>query len=179
MAATAPSRRDRRRALRAATKRRVRGGERRAPVAVQRAARTIDDAVFRATGRFRRVFAGDRPFLLGFLGLVAVGVLVISGPLQSYLDQRDRVELLEEQKAVLDQANAQLEQRSSDLQDPSHLKQEARERLGYIEPGEVPYVVVPPEQDPSTITQPLDLPKQNDDRSFVRRAWDSLTGWFG
>lgn len=172
------TRRDKRRQLRAATRRRVRGGERLAPVPLQRAARTVDDAAHVGAERLRRAFAGDRPFLLGFLVLLVMGVTVISAPLRSYLDQRDRVELLEEQAAVLEQANAGLQQRAEDLTDPQAQELMARERFGYIFPGEVPYVVVPPQRDPTTISENLTV-EAREEQPWYREAWGLLTGWFG
>jgi cell division protein FtsB len=176
--ATQPSRRDRRRALRAATRRRVRGGEHLAPVPVQRFARQVDDAAFVAGRRLRRLLAGDRPFLLGFVVLIVLGVMVISGPLRSYLDQRDRVDLLERQLTVLEDANADLEQQASDLRDPEHQELLARERYGYVRPGEVPYVVVPPQRDTSEIGDSL-VVEEPAPRPWYRTAWDGLTGLFG
>ncbi len=176
--ATQPSRRDRRRALRAATRRRVRGGENRAPVPVQRFARQVDDAAFVASSQVRRAMAGDRPFLVGLLVLLVLGVMVISGPLRSYLDQRDRVDLLERQFAVLDDANSDLSQRAADLRDPAFREILARERYGYVRPGEVPYVVVPPERDTSEIGEMLTV-EDPEPRPWYRSAWDGLTGLFG
>lgn len=176
--ATQPSRRDRRRALRAATRRRVRGGHNRAPVPVQRLAHRVDGAAFVASSSVRRALAGDRPFLLGFAVLLVLGVMVISGPLRSYLDQRDRVELLERQLAVLDESNAELSQRAADLQDPEYQELLARERYGYVRPGEVPYVIVPPERDTSEIGETLTVDEPAP-RPWYRAAWDGLTGLFG
>lgn len=176
--ATQPSRRDRRRAMRAATRRRVRGGENRAPVPVQRIARQVDGAAYVASSSVRRAMAGDRPFILGFVVLLVLGVMVISGPLRSYLDQRDRVELLEQQLAVLDEANADLEQRAADLRDPEYQELLARERYGYVRPGEVPYVVVPPQRDTSDISESLAVDEPAP-RPWYRAAWDGLTGLFG
>ncbi len=177
MAATATTRRERRRVMRQASRRRTRGGENRAPVAVQRIARQVDDAAFVAQGRVRRAFDGDRPLVLGLIGLLAAGALVISGPLSSYMDQRDRVVLLEQQLAALEGANGDLQQRSADLADPEHQELIAREQLGYVMPGEVPYVVVPPNRDTSTFA---DTPEVEADleRPWFRRAWDTVTGLF-
>ena len=180
MAATSPSpsRRDRRRALRSATRRRVRGGEHRAPRPVQQLARHVDDAAHVASSTVRRVMVGDRPFVLGLLALFVVGALVLGGPLRSYLDQRDRVELLERQLTVLEESNADLERRADDLRDPSYQQLLARERYGYVHPGEVPYVVVPPERDPSTIAETLAV-EESVPRSWYREVWDGVTGLFG
>ena len=176
--ATSLSRRDRRRALRAATRRRVRGGENRAPVPVQRIARQVDDAAFVASSRVRRALAGDRPFLLGLVVLLALGAMVLGGPLRSYLDQRDRVDLLERQLAVLQDANGELGQRADDLRDPAYRELLARERYGYVRPGEVPYVVVPPERDTSEIGESLAV-EEAEPRPWYRAVWDGMTGLFG
>lgn len=177
-AATQPSRRDRRRAMRAATRRRVRGGDKRAPVPVQRMAHRVDGAAYVASSSVRRAMAGDRPFLLGFAVLVVLGVMVISGPLRSYLDQRDRVDLLQQQLAVLEDRNGELEQRAADLRDPEYQELLARERYGYVRPGEVPYVVVPPQRDTSEIGDSLEVDEPTP-RPWYRAAWDGITGLFG
>lgn len=175
---TASSRRERRRALRSATRRRVRGGEHRAPRPVQQLARHVDDAAHVAGSTVRRVMVGDRPFVLGLIGLLVVGALVLGGPLRSYLDQRDRVDLLDRQLTVLQEANGDLEQRAEDLRDPEYQQVLARERYGYVRPGEVSYVVVPPERDPSTIGRSLAVDERAP-RPWYREVWDGVTGLFG
>ncbi len=172
------SRRDRRRAMRAATRRRVRGGENLAPRPVQRLARQVDDAAYVASTRVRRLLVGDRPFQLGILALLVLGVLVLSGPLQTYLEQRDRVDLLEQQVAALDDANAELQQRADDLRRPEYQQLLARERYGYVHPGEVAYVVVPPERDPSEIGDRVEVDEPAP-QPWFRDVWDGMKGLFG
>lgn len=174
--ATATKRRDRRKQMRAATRRRVRGGANRAPMPVQRLAQTIDTGAAVATHKARRLFGGDRPFVLALVGVLALGVLVVSGPLQAYLDERAHVELLEEQVRVLEVANADLEERRTGLNDAGFIELRAREQLGYHRPGEVPYVVVPPEEDRPEISP--DLRVEAPEQSWTRDLWDTLAGWF-
>lgn len=176
MAATATNRRDQRRQMRAATRRRVRGGAGKAPMPVQRLAQTIDSGAAVATHRARRLFGGDRPFVLALLGVLVLGALVVSGPLQAYLDQRAQVELLEEQVRVIGEANADLERRRTGLNDAGYIELLAREQLGYHRPGEVPYVVVPPEEDRPEISP--DLRVEVGEPSWARNLWDTLSGWF-
>lgn len=145
---------------------------------VQRLARQVDEAAYVASTSVRRAMAGDRPFLLGMAVVLVLGVMVVSGPLRSYLDQRDRVDLLGRQLTVLEEANAGLAQRASDLRDPVHQELLARERYGFVRPGEVPYVVVPPERDTSDISDSLAV-EESVPRPWYRAAWDSLTGLFG
>jgi cell division protein FtsB len=167
---------DRRRQMRAATKRRVRGGTNKAPIRVQRLAQTLDSGAAVATHRARRLLGGDRPFVLAVLVVLGLGVLVISGPLQAYLDQRAHVELLEEQVRVIELANADLERRRTGLNNATDIELLAREQLGYHRPGEVPYVVVPPEEDRPEISP--DLRVEAPEQSWVRGVWDAVAGWF-
>lgn len=146
------TRREKWRYVRAASKRRVRGREDVAPVPVQQAARKVDDAAHLSAERVRRALAGDRGLLLGLVGIIVLAVLVLVGPTRSFLDQRARVELAEQQLAALDAANAALEQRSADLTDPDHIEVLAREQLGYARPGQVAYSLVPPTEEAPVVT---------------------------
>jgi len=125
-----------------------------------------------------RAVRGDRPLLVALVGLVAVSGLVLSGPAQSYLDGRARVDTLAVKADALDKANADLERRAADLQDPLNIELMARETQGFIAPGEVPYSLVPPEVDRPRITQPRDTAAIEADL-WYERAWDTVRGWFG
>ena len=134
----------------------------------------VDEARVRAT----RAVRGDRPFLVALVGLLAVSALVLAGPTQSYLDGRARVDALTVKAEALDGANAELEQRAADLQDPANIELLARETQGFIAPGEVPYSLVPPEVDRPRITAPKDAPAV-DAEVWYERAWGTVRGWFG
>jgi cell division protein FtsB len=181
--------RDQRRYVREASRRRRRGGANRAPVPVQRVARSAADAT---TGAMRTVsgvanatrdagaavVAGDRPYVVGMLALLSLGVVMLSGPVQTYVDGRDRVELLERQLAALAEGNDRLTARRDQLQDPEEIELMAREQQGMIMPGEVPYAVVPPEVERPQLTPQLDVAPA-EDRPWYRRLWDGLTELFG
>lgn len=181
---TAEERRD----LRDAIRRRRRGGANRAPVPVQRAARSAADV---ATGTLRTVegaataardagavaVSGDRPFVVGLIALLVLGGLMLSGPVRTYLDGRDRVDLLQRQLSALDGENQALEARREQLEDPEEIELMAREQQGMIRPGEVPYAVVPPEVERPRLTPQLDL-GAGDDRAWYARLWDGLVGFF-
>jgi len=138
--------------VRSASKRRVRGREDVAPVPVQHAARRVDDAAHLGIERVRRALAGDRALWLGLASILVLAALVLVGPTQSFLEQRGRVELAQQQLAALDAANAALEQRASDLTDPEHIEVLAREQLGYARPGQVAYSLVPPADPEPAVT---------------------------
>jgi len=104
-----------------------------------------------------RMSAGDRPFLVAGVVAVVLGGVLLTGPLQQYLDVRARVGLLQQQADALDTANIQLEREIDNLNDPRHIELLAREQQGFIRPGEVAYSLVPPEVERPLITKPRDV----------------------
>lgn len=151
-------------------------GGRRAPAAVQRLARRVGDGAGAAREVGARVVEGDRPLVAGLLGLVALSVVMVSGPLQSFFDGRERVELLERKEDALQTEIDRLEQRREDLNDPEKLELLAREEQGFVRPGEVPYAVVPPEADEPRIEGPQDVAEP--DEPWYRRLWDTVADVF-
>ena len=89
----------------------------------------------------RRLFSGDRPYVVAFFVLLAVLAMMIVGPLQSFTAAAERVHDLEVTRAELAATVEQLEQRKTRLQDPEEIELLARQRLGLVKPGEVAYVV--------------------------------------
>ena len=119
---------------------------------------------------------GDRPFVVVLLVVVALGLVTMAGPLQRRLEARDRRDLLAEQVSALEGANAGLAMRARDLQDPEQLELLAREELGFVRPGEVPFVVVEPPDDPLAVEAPPEpVPPP---QPWYRRLWRALTGVF-
>jgi cell division protein FtsB len=100
----------------------------------------------------------------GFLGLsstrraaalalvVCALALTVAVPLRNYVAQRQELAAVSEQQQVLAAEVARLEQERARLSDPAEIEAQARSRLGYVMPGEVPYVVqlpVAPGPDPA------------------------------
>lgn len=143
--------------------------QRRAPAPVRR-------FVARVVGRLRSttgaVLAGDRPFLIVVVVLLGLGALMMSAPLHHYLQGQERVELLETKKAALQQEIERLEGRRADLNDPNQIELIAREQLGLVAPGEIPYVVVTPEPDRPQVAPADDV--QVPDLPWYRRVWDAV-----
>ena len=155
---------------------RRRGGHGRGPVVLQRTAMAVAEALEELRYRAGRVVRGDRPLVLMLLGAVALGVVLLSGPAQSYLEARGRVESLQVKAAALDAENERLERRVRDLQDPVTIELLAREEQGFIQPGEVPYTLVPPEVARPRITAPRAEPVTQPG-SWYERAWASVNDW--
>lgn len=167
-----------RRELRRIERRRRRGGDGRPPVVLQRLGTSIGDGRREVSYRVGRAVRGDRPLIIALLAVLVVGVLAISGPAQNYLDGRSRVESLTTTADALDEANAGLQQRAEDLQDPLNVELLAREQQGFVRPGEVPYALVPPEVERPLITAPRDE-ADTSPQAWYERVWSTVTGWFG
>ncbi len=77
--------------------------------------------------------------------VVCVLTLTIAGPVRTYFAQRTEMEQLAASEAALRQQISDLEQQKGKLRDPAFIAAQARERLGFVMPGEIPYQVqLPP-----------------------------------
>ncbi|HSK21629.1 MAG TPA: septum formation initiator family protein [Egicoccus sp.] len=146
---------------------------------LQRAARRVVDGVDRVLFAGQRAVRGDRPLVLMLIGAMVLAVLMLAGPAQRYLDSKARVESLDAKAGALDQANAELEQRQRDLQDPTNIELLAREQQGFIRPGEVPYTLIPPEVERPRITAPRDSAQAPTEATWYERVWARIDGWVG
>lgn len=125
-----------------------------------------------------RVLHGDRPYIVAFLAATGVSLLIVSGPIQTWLTQRDLVDQREGVLEVLEEENAALAARVRDLHDPATIEAEAREQQGMVRPGQVPYVIVPPDADNERIAPDL-TDVETDDRGWFARVWEAVTDLFG
>lgn len=135
----------------------------------------LDDAERQAREVGHFATSGDRPFVIGLVVLVLMALLTLSGPLQSFLDGRARVDTLSVQEAALAEENARLQQRVDELSDPDTIEQLAREQQGLVRPGEEAFVIVPPSPERPLIDTE---PSSADDEGvpWWRRAWRALFG---
>ena len=77
--------------------------------------------------------------------VVCVLTLTIAGPVRTYFAQRTEMKQLQASEAQLREQIAELEQQKDKLADPVFIAAQARERLGFVMPGEIPYQVqLPP-----------------------------------
>ncbi|MFN2540352.1 MAG: septum formation initiator family protein [Mycobacteriales bacterium] len=84
------------------------------------------------------------------LGLVVCALVVSAAlPLREYLSQRSEIEAARQELQAKAARVAALEQRKQLLEDPAYVKQLARERLHYVMPGEIAYVVLSPSASPA------------------------------
>ncbi len=77
--------------------------------------------------------------------LVCVLTLTIAGPVRTYFGQRTEMKQLAASEAALRKQIAELESQKAKLADPVFIAAQARERLGFVKPGDIPYQVqLPP-----------------------------------
>jgi cell division protein FtsB len=77
--------------------------------------------------------------------VVCVLTLTIAGPVRTYFAQRTEMKQLAASEAALRHQIADLEQQKAKLADPAYIAAQARERLGFVKPGDIPYQVqLPP-----------------------------------
>lgn len=95
-------------------------------------------------------------FMVIMLSLVVLGAWVLVPTLGTYIDQRQKIAALEVSVKVSAQEIEALKQEQKRWEDPAYITTQARERLYYVKPGEVVYLVdndldpasLPPEQEP-------------------------------
>ncbi|MCA1280931.1 septum formation initiator family protein [Saccharopolyspora sp. 7B] len=104
--------------------------------------------------------------------LLCAMALSVSVPLRTYLSQRGELAAQEQQRTELVQQVRELELRKAQLSDPERVEAEARSRLGYVRPGETPYIVDLPGR-PAT---PPTAPEPEEDGAWYSDLWKSLTG---
>jgi len=75
--------------------------------------------------------------------VVAALLFYLVVPLRTYIAQRDRLEQLERQSQILQTRNADLLAEVRKLNDPAYVEQVARQCLGMVKQGEIPFIVVP------------------------------------
>jgi cell division protein FtsB len=73
--------------------------------------------------------------------VICVLTLTIAGPVRTYFAQRTEMQQLEAAQVQLRGQIADLEQQKVKLGDPVYIAAQARERLGFVMPGDIPYQV--------------------------------------
>lgn len=102
----------------------------------------ISDSVQRQSEQ-RLGFTARRAAILA--AVVCVLTLTIAGPVRTYFAQRTEMKQLTASENALRAQIAELEGQKAKLADPVYIAAQARERLGFVKPGDIPYQVqLPP-----------------------------------
>jgi len=102
-------------------------------------------------------------------------VLSLSVPLRTYFAQRAEMRDEQQHQQQLRAQVQQLEDRKAQLSDPTQVEAEVRRRLGYVRPGETPYVVqLPGDGRQPAAAQPAGQPEQVP--TWYESLWKSING---
>lgn len=96
-------------------------------------------------------------------------------PYRQIVESQRRVAAARLELTNLQTENAYLAERVAALATPQEVERLAREKLGYVMPGEIGYVVLdPPQTDqPAPAPPPIEIPEE---KTWVDRLWDFVTG---
>jgi cell division protein FtsB len=106
--------------------------------------------------------------------VVCVLTLTIAGPVRTYFAQRTEMQQLEATEAQLRAQIAELEQQKVKLADPVFIAAQARERLGFVMPGEVPYQVQLPANSGVPGTPGVEAPAADPDEPWYTSLWHTI-----
>jgi cell division protein FtsB len=103
---------------------------------------SIAEAIEHASEQ-RLGFTARRAAILA--AVVCILTLTIAGPVRTYFAQRTEMQQLEASRQALEAQIAELQAQKDKLADPAYIAAQARERLGFVMPGDIPYQVqLPP-----------------------------------
>ena len=116
------------------------------------------------------------PALAALLFLIVGAAFVTQVvPYRQIIDSNRQVEEARAQLAALESENEVLSADVEALNTPEEIEKLAREKLGYVRPGETSYVVLDPPDDGSARApaqpEPLEEPK-----TWVDMVWDFISG---
>ncbi len=108
------------------------------------------------------------------LALLAVSY---ASSMRAYLQQRAHIEDLKAEIAARESAIAELSREKRRWEDPAYVAQQARERFGYVRPGETPYIMLDEDGEPLEPPASLDdvtPPDPEADLTWWDREWASV-----
>lgn len=119
-----------------------------------------------------RTFSG-RMIVLTVVALVVISFLVPT--VRTYFQQRAEISELEAEIAAEEHRQAELETEIARWEDPEFVRQQARERINLVMPGERRYYVIgEPEEAPSEVPEGQEDGEVRTDLPWADALWDSL-----
>jgi cell division protein FtsB len=112
--------------------------------------------------------------------VLVVAVLMVSyaSSLRAYLEQRDHIASLQASIAESKATIAQLERERQRWKDPAYVRAEARERFGWVLPGEIGFQVIGEDGKPldhhDTLTDPATVTEAAAPPVWWQTAWASV-----
>jgi len=121
----------------------------------------------------RRPGAAMTALLLLLMGAAFLTQVV---PTRQILDSHRQVNVARAQLEQLETDNTRLQADVIALGTDGEIEKLAREKLGYVRPGEIAYVVLDPAEQDRVQTNPLPLSVLPERQTWVDEVWDFLTG---
>lgn len=111
-----------------------------------------------------------------FLTAVMVGVIALGTtyPVLTYMDQDREMNRIHTHISQLQQENAQLKAEQTWWNDENYVRQQARSRLYYVNPGDTPYVVTGITDDSSKADKTSANAKNAPEDAWTTKVWDSI-----
>ncbi len=106
--------------------------------------------------------------------VVCVLTLTIAGPVRTYFGQRTEMKQLKATEQQLRAQIAELEQQKMKLSDPVFVAAQARERLGFVMPGETPYQVQLPPGSAVPVTPGAEPVTSDPDQPWYTALWSTI-----
>ncbi len=106
--------------------------------------------------------------------VVCVLTLTIAGPVRTYFAQRTEMDQLVASEAALRRQIAELEQKKGKLADPAYIAAQARERLGFVRPGDTPFQVQLPPNEAAAPQPGADAAKPANNQPWYTALWHTI-----
>ncbi|WP_163730542.1 FtsB family cell division protein [Mycobacterium gallinarum] len=106
--------------------------------------------------------------------VICVLTLTIAGPVRTYFGQRTEMKQLKATEEQLRAQIADLEQQKVKLADPVFIAAQARERLGFVMPGEIPYQVQLPPGSAVPTMPGVEPATVNPDQPWYTALWGTI-----
>lgn len=106
--------------------------------------------------------------------VICVLTLTIAGPVRTYFGQRTEMKQLKATEAQLRAQIADLEEQKVKLADPVFIAAQARERLGFVMPGDIPYQVQLPANAAVPGTPGSEPATKHSDQPWYTALWHTI-----
>jgi cell division protein FtsB len=106
--------------------------------------------------------------------VICVLTLTIAGPVRTYFGQRTEMKQLKATEAQLRSQIADLEEQKVKLADPVFIAAQARERLGFVMPGDIPYQVQLPANAAAPGTPGSEPATKHSDQPWYTALWHTI-----
>jgi cell division protein DivIC len=107
--------------------------------------------------------------------VICVLTLTIAGPVRTYFAQRADMQSVQAEIAANRAAIEQLKTEQAKLSDPVYIKAQARDRLGFVMPGETPYQVqLPPGAAPPSNQPGTSQPNTSSNDPWYTALWRTI-----